>query len=216
MYRSLVITLTDPRPLLLGLFVLSAATWTYCARATPATEAPAKQAPAVTQETTDPATSTGTMTREQLDVAMREAEARRLAALDPDPAVSPEIAEKWGVEVLGISYAADGFWLGFRFRVTDPAKARVLFDNRIKPYVEVPGERYQLGVPQAAKVGALRTTDRGSGHNIKRGRIYNIMFSNPGFRVQPGQRVTVGAGDFKVENLTVRGNRQYLTVRQAK
>ena len=57
-----------------------------------------------------------------------------------------------------------------------------------------------------------RTTNRG--HNIKAGKIYSIMFSNPGFVVQPGQPVTVAAGDFKAEHLTVRGSSHNLSVKR--
>jgi hypothetical protein len=57
-------------------------------------------------------------------------------------------------------------------------------------------------VPSAAKVGALRTTNRQG--NIKPGKIYNIMFANPGYHVKPGQKVSVVIGDFKVEHLTVK------------
>lgn len=157
-------------------------------------------------------------TPEQVRAAIEAAEQRRLAAMAPDPAVPAEVVTRWGVQVLGVSYAADGFWLEFRVRVTDRAKARAsgLFDNKVKPYLAVAGEPYQFGVAEASQVGSLRTTDRGNGFNIQRGRIYSMMFSNPGFHVQPGQKVTVGAGDFKVKGLTVHGAHRYLHVKQAK
>jgi hypothetical protein len=100
-----------------------------------------------------------------------------------------------------VDNTADGFWLDFRFRVTDAEKALPLFDSRIKPYLESEQSGVKLAVPSAAKVGALRTTNRG--HNVKPGKIYNIMFANPGFHVKPGQKVSVVIGDFKVEHLTV-------------
>ena len=58
-----------------------------------------------------------------------------------------------------------------------------------------------MGVPTAAKVGALRTTNRGG--NIKPGKIYNMIFGNVGARVKPGDQVSVVVGDFKVEHLRV-------------
>ncbi|MEJ2691921.1 MAG: hypothetical protein P8166_02420 [Candidatus Thiodiazotropha sp.] len=154
------------------------------------------------------------VTIEQVYTGMREAEQLRAAIARADPAVdNAMVAEKWGVQVISVSYAADGFWLGFRFRVLDPEKANDLFDTKIKPYLESEANGVKLGVPTAAKIGALRTTNRG--HNIKAGKIYNIMFSNPGFQIQPGQKVTVVAGDFKVEHLTVRGSREYLSINQS-
>ncbi|MEJ2465672.1 MAG: hypothetical protein P8045_08190 [Candidatus Thiodiazotropha sp.] len=150
-------------------------------------------------------------TKEEIYAGMLEAEKRKIEAGMPDPAIdNRKMVEQWGVEVLRVSYAADGFWLEFRFRVHDPEKANVLFDTKMKPYMESEASGVKLAVPTAAKVGALRTTNRG--HNIKAGKIYNIMFSNPGFLVQPGQKVTVVSGDFKAEHLTVRGEHHNLEI----
>jgi hypothetical protein len=147
-----------------------------------------------------PASSTG-LTLEQIHTAMIEAEQRRAAALRPDPAVPEALAEQWGVEVIRVASTARGFWLDFRFRVTDATKALPLFDSRLKPYLQSEQSGVKLAVPSAAKVGTLRTTNRGG--NVKPDRIYTIMFANPGFHVRPGQQVTVAIGDFKVEHLTV-------------
>ena len=70
----------------------------------------------------------------------------------------------------------------------------------------------KLGVPDAAKIGALRTTNRGK--NIQPNKIYNIMFSNPGFHVGLGQKVSVVIGDFKAEHMTVKGIRENLSVKK--
>lgn len=145
----------------------------------------------------------GTLTPQQIYMGMIEAEQRRRALWMPDPAVSQEFAEKWGVQIIGVHLTAGGYWLRFAFRVDDTDKAGMLFDNRYKPYLESEESGVKLAVPTAAKVGALRTTNRQG--NIKNGKIYNIMFSNPGSQVKPGQKVAVVAGEFKVEHLTVRG-----------
>jgi hypothetical protein len=156
----------------------------------------------------------GLVTIEQVYTGMLEAERKRAIASRADPAVNnAEMAEKWGVQVLSVSYAADGFWLAFRFRVLDPAKANDLFDTKLKPYLEAESSGARFAVPTAAKIGALRTTNRG--HNVKPGKIYNIMFSNPGFHVKTGQKVTVVSGDFKAEHLTVRGASENLSVNQS-
>lgn len=141
---------------------------------------------------------------EEIHAAMLEAEALRKAVSQPDPAVSPAFNKRWGVQVIGVWDSADGFWLNFRFRVTDPEKAQVLFDSRLKPYLESETSGLKMAVPSAAKVGSLRTTNRG--HNIKPGRIYTIMFANPEAHIKIGQKVSVVVGDFKTEHLTVRGN----------
>jgi hypothetical protein len=76
------------------------------------------------------------MTVEQVRAVMAAAEARRLAGLQPDPGPdSKALAEKWGVEVIGIRRTSAGYMLDFRFRVLDADKALPLFDHRIKPYV---------------------------------------------------------------------------------
>lgn len=162
--------------------------------------------PASAAKSATPAKPLDSHTRQMLErihTAMIEAEQRRVEAGRPDPAVPPELAEQWGVRVLSVTYTADGFWLDFRFRVIDPDKAAPLFDSRFKPYIESEQSGAKFAVPSAAKVGSLRTTNRG--HNIKAGKIYTIMFANPGFHLKPGQKATVGIGDFKVEHLTVRG-----------
>jgi hypothetical protein len=141
------------------------------------------------------------LTPEQVRTATIEAEQRRAEAMRPDPSVPKSLADQWGVEVIRVASTADGFWLDFRFRVTDAAKALPLFDSRIKPYLESEQTGVKLAVPSAAKVGALRTTNRG--HNIKPDKIYTIMFANPGFHVKPGQKVSVVIGDFRAEHLTV-------------
>jgi hypothetical protein len=153
------------------------------------------------------------MTMEEIYTGILEAEQQRLKAARPDAATNNKaMIDQWGVQIISVSYAADGFWLEFRFRVLDPVKANVLFDSKLKPYLESEVNGVKLGVPEAAKVGALRTTNRG--HNIIAGKIYSIMFSNPGFVVQPGQPVTVAAGDFKAEHLTVRGSSHNLSVKR--
>ncbi len=149
-----------------------------------------------------PEASPPLVTPEQIYTTMIEAQRHRAKAMRPDPSVPKSVAEQWGVEVIRVDNTAGGFWLGFRFRVTDVEKALPLFDSRIKPYLESERSGVKLAVPTAAKVGALRTTNRG--HNIKPGKIYNIMFANPGFHVKPEQRVSVVIGDFKVEHLTVK------------
>jgi len=179
--------------------------------ANPASKAVVESAAA--QSTADtPEAAPTLLTREQMLEAMIEAERLRSAAARPDPAINnKEMLAKWGVRVLGTSYAADGFWIVFRFHVDDVDKAKPLFDSKIKPYLMSEKTGVKMAVPEAAKIGSLRTTDRGG--NIKEQKIYTIMFANPAFQVAPGERVSVVIGDFKAEHMTVQGKRTNMSVK---
>ena len=143
------------------------------------------------------------ITVEQVRATMAAAEARRLAGLQPDPGPdSKALAEKWGVEVIGIRRTSAGYMLDFRFRVLDVDKALPLFDHRIKPYVVADKSDIKLPVPMAPKVGAFRPTNRGK--NIKADKTYYMVFANPDSYVKSSEKVSVVIGDFRAENLTVK------------
>jgi len=142
------------------------------------------------------------LTEEQVRHAIEEAERRRLSLMQPDPAFPEELKEKWGVEIIGVSSTSGGYMLDFRFRVLDAQKSLSLFDHRIKPYVVAEKSHIKLPVPMAAKVGALRPTNRGK--NIKADKIYYMVFANPDHHVKKGEKVSVVIGDFRAEGLTVR------------
>jgi hypothetical protein len=143
------------------------------------------------------------MMLEKVRAAMAAAEARRLAGLQPDPGPdSKALADKWGVEVIGMRLTSAGYMLDFRFRVLDADKALPLFEHRIKPYVVADKSDIKLPVPMAPKVGAFRPTNRGK--NIKADKTYYMVFANPDSYVKPGEKVSVVIGDFRAENLTVK------------
>ena len=142
------------------------------------------------------------LTLEQIEAAMAEAEHKRGELRKPDPAApNEELAERWGVEVIGISRTAGGFMLDFRFRVLDVKKALPLFDHRIQPYVTAEKSGINLPVPVGAKTGAMRPTNRGQ--NIKADKTYYMIFANPDTHLEVGDKVSVVIGDFRVEHLTV-------------
>ncbi len=164
------------------------------------------------QTAADSAAAAPLLTREQMLEGMIEAERLRSAAARPDAAINNKaMLEKWGVRVIGTSYAADGFWIVFRFHVVDADKARPLFDSKIKPYLMSDKTGVKMAVPEAAKIGSLRTTDRGG--NIKEAKTYTIMFANPAFQVAPGEHVSVVIGDFMAEHMTVQGKRSNMSVK---
>jgi hypothetical protein len=152
------------------------------------------------------------MMLEKVRAAMAAAEARRLAALQPDPGPdSKALAEKWGVEVIGMSMTSAGYMLDFRFRVLDADKALPLFEHRIKPYVVADKSDIKLPTPMAPKVGAFRPTNRGK--NIKADKTYYMVFANPDNYVKPGEKVSVVIGDFRAENMTVRTRAENMIVK---
>ena len=112
-----------------------------------------------------------------------------------------ELADKWGVELLGMRLTTAGYMLDFRFRVMDADKALPLFDHRIKPHIVADRSNIKLPVPMSTKVGAFRPTNRGK--NIKADKTYYMIFGNPDRHVKAGEKVTVVIGDFKVEHLMV-------------
>ena len=123
------------------------------------------------------------------------------ATVDITPEEAKQLADKWGVELLGMRLTTAGYMLDFRFRVLDADKALPLFDHRIKPHIVAERSNIKLPVPMAAKVGAFRPTNRGK--NIKADKTYYMIFGNPDRHLKVGEMVTVVIGDFKVEHLKV-------------
>ncbi len=123
------------------------------------------------------------------------------ATVNLSPEAAEALEEEWGVRLLGMRRTAAGMFLDFRFRVLDAEKSLPLFDHRIKPYIIADRSQIKLPVPMAAKIGALRPTNRGG--NIKADKNYYMIFGNPDRHVKVGETVTVVIGDFRVEHLLV-------------
>lgn len=105
-----------------------------------------------------------------------------------------------GIRMDGLRLSAAGYMLDFRYRVVDPDKAAVLLDRKIRPYLLDEASGAQLGVPDTAKLGQLRTTGR---NKVVPDQDYFILFANPGRYVQAGTRMTLVMGDVRIENLIV-------------
>jgi len=101
--------------------------------------------------------------------------------------------------VVGISTSAAGYMLDFRYRVLDPEKAVPLFDRKFKPYLIDQATGAKLLVPAPPKVGPLRQTTRAP----EAGRVYFMIFANPGRMITAGNKVTVVIGEFRAEDLIV-------------
>ncbi len=106
--------------------------------------------------------------------------------------------EKWGIEVTSLRMAVAGHMVDFRYRVLDPKKAETLFVRSNKPYLIDQASQKVLAVPNLGKVGPLRTSNK-----PQQGRIYWMFFGNGGGLVQPGSKITVIIGGFRVEDLVV-------------
>jgi hypothetical protein len=111
---------------------------------------------------------------------------------------SPDIAEQWGIEITSLRLTANDHMLDYRYRVLDAEKATDLFNRQIKPYLIHQPTGKVMSVPETAKIGPLRNS------NIpQEGKIYWMFFGNAGRIVQPGDKVTVVIGEFRVEDIVV-------------
>ena len=115
-----------------------------------------------------------------------------------DSVSADQLAQRWGIAPLGIQRSAAGYMLDFRYRVTDPEKARPFLDRRVKPYlVDQAGRR--LVIPVSAKVGPLRQITE----EPRCDRVYFMLFGNPGRTIQDGDRVTLMVFDTEAAEFTV-------------
>lgn len=115
------------------------------------------------------------------------------------PPTKAVLAERWGIEIVGLRTSAHGHMIDFRYRVLDPAKAGTLADVRYNPVLIDQATGIQMKVPNTPKLGPLRQ----SAKRLEAGKIYYMLFANSGLLVKPGSRVTIAIGDFRAENLTV-------------
>ena len=134
-----------------------------------------------------------------LGLLFSQATANTTSTKKENPAVMKQdpMAEKWGIEVSSIRMTANNHMIDFRYRVLDAKKAETLFERETKPYLIDQASGKVLAVPNTAKVGPLRSSNK-----PKEGKIYWMFFGNSGV-VKAGNKVTVVIGEFKAENLIV-------------
>jgi hypothetical protein len=108
------------------------------------------------------------------------------------------VQRKWGVEVIGVHRVSSGYMLRLNYRVVDAAKARPLFDKKVRPFVidEVTGAR--LAVPAMENIGELRQTAA-----PVEDRDYFIIFGNPEKLVKSGGRISIVLGDMHIDGFIV-------------
>lgn len=109
-----------------------------------------------------------------------------------------DIEDILGIKVESIRLSAYGHVIDFRYRVLDEKKALPLFSSKVKPIIIDIETKKKLYVPNAPKVGSLRSF----GVPI-RGKVYFILFSNPGGLIKKGSKVNVVIGDTVIEKLVV-------------
>ncbi|MBI5889604.1 MAG: hypothetical protein HZB47_02865 [Nitrosomonadales bacterium] len=116
--------------------------------------------------------------------------------------VTPEAGteDRLGIRMEGLRLSSAGYILDFRYRVIDPDKAAPLMDRKTRPYLLDEASGAQLGVPDTAKLGQLRTTGR---NKVVTDQDYFILFANPGRYVQAGNRMTLVMGGLRIEHITV-------------
>ena len=104
----------------------------------------------------------------------------------------------WGIDDMKVHLTASGVFIRFSYRVTDPALAKALGDDRSTPYLFGQRSHALLHVPVMDRVGQLRQTG-----NQDAGREYWMAFSNKGNYVREGDRVNVIIGSFHADGLLV-------------
>jgi hypothetical protein len=114
-----------------------------------------------------------------------------LAVVDPTHA--------WGIELSSLRTTAAGSMLDVRYRVLDGEKARAVLNPTARLALIDQTSGKVLAVPSGGKVGALRQVAR----NPQVGKIYTLLFGNPGRLVQSGSRVTLVVGEQRVRDLAV-------------
>lgn len=106
--------------------------------------------------------------------------------------------KKFGIRVVSLRPTAGGRMLDLRFRVVDPEKAKAVLNKNKKAYLLDGNTGKTLTVP-VTKAGAMRQTTL----HPETGRVYFMLFANPGGLVKEGGSVSLVIGDFRTDDLIV-------------
>jgi len=110
-------------------------------------------------------------------------------------------AESWGIEIVSLRRTAADSMLDLRYRILDGDKAMKLVDRSIDPYLVDQATGRTVAVPNTAKIGPLRQTTKYG--KPQEGRVFFMLFPNPGKSIGAGDKVTVVLGEFKATDLVV-------------
>ena len=131
------------------------------------------------------------------------AETQELVKKDPiniEQKAPVDIEAKWGVKIVSLRLTAAGHMLDFRYKVIDPKKAAPILNRKNKPHLIDQANKIRVDVKNMPKIGRLRQNTP----TPKAGRIYFMLFPNPGF-IKAQSKVTVVVGEFRAENIIVEG-----------
>lgn len=110
-----------------------------------------------------------------------------------------DIEDLLGIKISGLRLSAEGYMIDFRYKVIDPVKARPLFESGVKPFIEDQKTGSRFFVPNSPKIGPLRQMPRFP----ESGKVYFILFANPGKFLKHGDTVSVIIGKFRIENIKI-------------
>ncbi|MBN0987525.1 hypothetical protein [Amphritea pacifica] len=113
--------------------------------------------------------------------------------------VQAELEQQWGIRVISLRQSAAGYMLDFRYKVTDPVKAKKVLDRSIKPQLIVTSTGNHLQVPAPSKIGPLRQSSR----EPRTDTNYFIFFANPRRQVNIGDEVSIQIGKLEIPGLKV-------------
>jgi hypothetical protein len=117
----------------------------------------------------------------------------------PPAARQPSLVEqRWGIRPVALRLTAGGTMVDFRYQVVDAARARALFDKKLKPYLLDPRTGIAMESPDATKLGPLRSSAR---NPPVAGKQYFVLFANGLGVFKKSDRLTVVLGDCRLENL---------------
>ena len=120
------------------------------------------------------------------------------AAAPSHPRAGIYYRRNWGVDIVGVRLVSSGWMLQFKYRVTDPEKAKGLLAHNAKPYLVDEASGAKLAVPAMENIGELRQATA-----PEEGRTYFIIFGNANKIVRRGNRVNIEIGSFRADGLVV-------------
>ena len=107
----------------------------------------------------------------------------------------------WGIEPVSLRRTAADTLVDFRYRIIEPDKAVRLVNSKTPAFLLDEQSGIQFPVPESQTVGTMRQTSRNGPPQA--GRIYFMLFANPGRFIQAGNTVSVVVGGAKVATLKV-------------
>jgi len=104
----------------------------------------------------------------------------------------------WGVDIVGVKLVSSGYMVRFSYKVLDAGKAKAFNDQKAIPCLVDEATGTRLFIPEMEKVGKLRQTAP-----PQDGRVYWMVFANPGKLLKTGSHVDVVIGKVRVDGLVV-------------